>query len=297
MTLVWFAVLGALGVRGIVGTTSVLAEIDAMYAMHVVGEHGLHGLLVLGAVFLAITGAEALYADMGHFGRRPIRLAWLAVVLPALVLNYFGQGALLLKDASAAARPFYRLAPEWSLIPLVILATAATCIASQALISGAFSLTRQAAQLGFFPRVNVVHTSSGAISPDLHSLGELDPDAVHHWLVLGFAKSTNLAAAYGIAVALTMLITTLLAFASSGASTLESVGAGALTAVFLFVDVSFLTPTCSRSSKAAGSRSWWRPSSSRSWRPGGAGASSSAGACRRACCPSPLSSPTPRADN
>src|SRR5436190_1813391 len=148
ITLIWFFAIAALGVRGIMGNYAVLGAIDPRHAWRFFGEHRWHGLLVLGAVLLCITGAEALYADMGHFGRRPIRLAWLVVVLPALLLNYLGQGALLLRDPSAAISPFYRLAPAWALYPLVVLATAAACIASQALISGAFSLTRQASQLG-----------------------------------------------------------------------------------------------------------------------------------------------------
>jgi KUP system potassium uptake protein len=165
---------------------------------------------VLGAVFLAVTGAEALYADMGHFGKRPIRLAWFWVVLPALVLNYFGQGALLLQNPAAAENPFYFLAPKWALYPLVILATSATVIASQALISGAFSLTMQAVQLGFFPRLKIEHTSS-------MEKGQIYIAQVNWFLmfaciglVVGFRSSTNLAAAYGIAVTMTMIITTTL---------------------------------------------------------------------------------------
>ncbi len=242
VTLVWFLALAALGVRGILQNPSVLGAIDPRHAFRFFREHGFHGLLVLGAVLLVITGAEALYADMGHFGRRPIRLAWLTVVLPSLVLNYFGQGALLLADPSAATNPFFRLSPDWALFPLVVLATAATCIASQALISGAFSLTRQASQLGFFPRVNIVHTSSGAI-------GQIYIPSVN-WilmlctigLVLGFRRSTNLAAAYGIAVTLTMLITTLLALVVEiRVWRWNLFAAGALTAIFLFVDLSFLS--------------------------------------------------------
>jgi KUP system potassium uptake protein len=242
VTLVWFFAIAALGVRGILHNPSVLGAIDPRHAWAFFREHGFHGLLVLGAVLLVITGAEALYADMGHFGRRPIRLAWLAVVLPALLLNYFGQGALLLEDPSAAVSPFFRLSPEWALYPLVALATIATCIASQALISGAFSLTRQAAQLGYFPRVNIVHTSSG-------SIGQIYIPSVN-WilmlctigLVIGFRRSTNLAAAYGIAVTLTMLITSLLAFIVERRVWRWSlIAAGTLTGLFLLVDLSFLS--------------------------------------------------------
>jgi KUP system potassium uptake protein len=174
--------------------------------------NGWHGFVVLGSVFLAITGAEALYADMGHFGRRPIRYAWAVLVLPALLLNYFGQGALVLTDKSAIENPFYKLAPAWGIYPLVFLATLAAIIASQALISGAFSLTRQAVQLGFSPRVDIEHTSA-------REIGQIYIPGVN-WalmiaciaLVLGFRSSSALAAAYGIAVTLTMVITTMLFF-------------------------------------------------------------------------------------
>ncbi len=242
ITLVWFVTIAALGVRGIAGNPAVLGAIDPRHAWYFFREHSWHGLLVLGAVLLVITGAEALYADMGHFGRRPIRLAWLAVVLPALLLNYLGQGALLLRDPSAAVSPFFKLAPDWSVYPLVALATAATCIASQALISGAFSLTRQASQLGFFPRVNIVHTSSG-------EMGQIYIPSVN-WilmlctigLVLGFRRSTNLAAAYGIAVTLTMLITSLLAcIVEHRVWRWSWLAAGSLTSLFLFVDLAFLS--------------------------------------------------------
>ena len=170
------------------------------------------GFLVLGSVFLVVTGGEALYADMGHFGRRPIRLAWFALVLPALLLNYFGQGALLLNRPEAVENPFYRMAPGWALIPLVILSTAATVIASQAVISGAFSLSMQAVQLGYSPRLEIEHTSA-------RERGQIYLPAVN-WvlmvcciaLVVGFRSSSNLAAAYGIAVTTTMVVTTLLFF-------------------------------------------------------------------------------------
>jgi KUP system potassium uptake protein len=212
VTLLWFLCIGGLGIHGVLMEPHVLKAISPLYAVHFFREHGLHGATVLGAVFLVVTGGEALYADMGHFGRKPIRYVWFALVLPALVLNYFGQGALLLSQPQAAENPFYRLAPEWMLLPLVVLATAAAVIASQALISGAFSVTRQAVQLGYSPRFEIIHTSAKEI-------GQIYIPVVN-WillagvcaLVLGFGASSKLAAAYGIAVTMTMLITTLLVF-------------------------------------------------------------------------------------
>ena len=159
----WFLVIAALGISWLVEEPVVLTAVDPRHALAFFREHGWHGFAVLGAVFLVVTGGEALYADMGHFGRRPIRIAWFALVLPALLLNYFGQGALLLSNPKAAEQPFFLLAPEWALFPLVGLATAAAIIASQALISGAFSLTRQAIQLGYCPRLDIEHTSSHEI--------------------------------------------------------------------------------------------------------------------------------------
>jgi len=166
---------------------------------------------VLGAVFLVMTGGEALYADMGHFGKRPIQMAWFTLVMPAILLNYLGQGALLLSDPSATANPFYLLAPSWGLYPMVILSTLATVIASQAVISGVFSLTRQAVQLGYSPRVNIVHTSEREIGQIYIPIANWGLLVAVIGLVLGFRSSSNLAAAYGIAVAITMVITTLLA--------------------------------------------------------------------------------------
>ena len=190
----------------------ILASVDPRHAVRFFAHNGSHGFLILGSVFLVVTGGEALYADMGHFGRRPIRIAWFAIVLPALLLNYFGQGALLLREPAAAANPFYHLAPSWALYPLVALATAAAVIASQAIISGAFSLTWQAVQLGLLPRVRVVHTSEEEIGriyiPLINNVLLVSTVA----LVLGFQTSTRLAAAYGVAVSGTMVITTLLAF-------------------------------------------------------------------------------------
>ena len=208
--LVWFASIAVLGVRGILLEPGILWAMLPGHAVRFFAENGWHGFLVLGAVVLVITGGEALYADMGHFGKRPIRLAWLAVAMPALLLNYMGQGALLLRDPSAARNPFYLLAPEWALYPMIAISTAAAIVASQALISGSFSLTRQAVQLGYSPRVTIRHTSSVEI-------GQIYVPEVN-WaigagcvaLVLGFGSSSNIAAAYGIAVTGTMTITTLL---------------------------------------------------------------------------------------
>jgi KUP system potassium uptake protein len=207
---IWFVVLALLGLGWITTNVVVLTAFDPRHAVRFFGEHGWHGFAVLGAVFLVVTGGEALYADMGHFGQRPIRLAWFAIVLPSLLLNYFGQGALLIAEPAAARQPFFLLAPRWALLPLVGLATAAAIIASQALISGAFSLTRQAIQLGYCPRLFIDHTSA-------HEIGQVYVPQVN-WalmvstiaIVIGFGSSTGLAAAYGIAVTLTMVITAIL---------------------------------------------------------------------------------------
>ena len=241
ITLVWLLVLAILGVGGILREPSVLRALSPSYAVLFFAHNGIHGALVLAAVFLVVTGTEALYADMGHFGRRPIRLAWFAVTLPALLLNYFGQGALLLSHPSAAHNPFYRLAPSWFLYPLVALATLATIIASQAVVSGAFSLTRQAVQLGYSPRIPVTHTSSDEegqiyIAPINWSLM-----LACCGLVLGFRASTHLAAAYGMAVTTTMVITTILFYVLARERWQWSrLAAGSLASVFLVIDVSFL---------------------------------------------------------
>jgi KUP system potassium uptake protein len=240
VVLLWFVTLAALGISGVARDPAVLAAINPVHAVAFFARNRLAGFLVLGAVFLVVTGGEALYADMGHFGKRPIRLAWFSVVLPALLLNYFGQGALLIQDPQMADNPFYRLAPAWSLYPLVVLATFATCIASQAVISGAFSLTRQAVQLGYCPRVEIVHTSAGEIGqiyiPGINWALMLSTIG----LVLGFGESTNLAAAYGIAVTATMVITTLLAYVvERKVWGWRALTAGLLTAAFLIVDLAF----------------------------------------------------------
>jgi KUP system potassium uptake protein len=207
---VWFLTIAVLGVRQIVRYPSVLEALSPVHAVRFFATHHLHGMLVLGAVVLVITGGEALYADMGHFGRRPIRLAWYLFVMPALLLNYFGQGSLLLQDSEAATNPFYAMVPSIFIYPMVALSTMATIIASQALISGAFSLTRQAIQLGFFPRVTIVHTSGEAEGqiyiPEINAA--LMVACV--WLVLSFKESSALAAAYGIAVTGTMSITSVI---------------------------------------------------------------------------------------
>lgn len=208
--MVWFVVLAALGVAQIFHYPQVFLAVNPMQGVNFFINNGWHGFIILGSVFLVVTGGEALYADMGHFGKKPIRLAWFGVVLPALLLNYFGQGALLLETPEAAINPFYNLAPSWALYPMIILATCAAIIASQALISGAFSLTMQAVQLGLIPRLKITHTSSKEI-------GQIYLPAVNWALmigcivvVLGFHTSSALAAAYGIAVTSTMVITTTL---------------------------------------------------------------------------------------
>ena len=238
--LVWFSTLAVLGISGIVHQPSVLAAVNPLYAVRFFAANGMHGFLVLGSVFLVATGGEALYADMGHFGEQPIQIDWFSMVAPALLLNYFGQGALLIQNPEAAKNPFYLLAPSWALYPLVVLATMATVIASQAIISGAFSLTRQAVQLGYLPRLDIIHTSSSAV-------GQIYIPAVN-WvlmvstiiLVISFRSSTNLAAAYGIAVTMTMLITTLLAFVVAWRRWKWPLWvAVSVTVLFLIVDLAF----------------------------------------------------------
>ena len=210
VTLVWFITIGTLGFVEILREPRILAAVNPQYAVVFFRAHGFVAFAVLGAVFLAVTGAEALYADIGHFGKRPIRLAFFALVLPALLLNYFGQGALLLREPDAVTNPFYLLAPRWFLYPLLIIATLAAIVASQALISGAFSLAQQSVQLGYSPRLTIVHTS-------VHEHGQIYVPEVNKALmigtlliVLGFRSSDALGAAYGIAVTGTMAITTIL---------------------------------------------------------------------------------------
>ena len=209
---VWFLTLATLGVNQIIEQPHVLMAINPYYGIHLLSELGVKGFLIMGSVVLVMTGAEALYADMGHFGLKPIRYAWFGFVFPALLCNYFGQGALLLQHPEAIENPFYLLAPSWMLYPMLVLSTFATVIASQAVISGAFSITKQAIQLGYCPRMNIQHTSDSEI-------GQIYVPAVN-WmlmfsvfvLVIGFESSSNLASAYGIAVTGTMMIDTILSF-------------------------------------------------------------------------------------
>jgi len=240
--LVWFVVIGVLGGIHIASAPRVLAALNPWHGAAFFAQNRGHAFVVLGSVFLVVTGGEALYADMGHFGPTPIRWAWFTLVLPALVANYFGQGALLLVAPDAVSNPFYRLAPTWALYPLIALATVATIIASQAVISGAFSLTRQAVQLGFSPRMRIEHTSS-------HTIGQIYIPAVN-WalmlctvaLVLGFRSSSAMAGAYGVAVTSTMAITTILLYVLS--RTVWEWGparAGAIAGFLLAVDLAFLS--------------------------------------------------------
>lgn len=238
--LVWFIVIAALGIMQVVRHPSVVGAFNPIHGFNFFMRNGWHGFLVLGTVFLVVTGGEALYADMGHFGKRPIRIVWYTTVLPALLLNYLGQGALLIENPQATENPFYRLAPEWALYPLIALATCAAIIASQALISGAYSLTMQAIQLGFMPRLRIEHTSST-------EMGQIYIPALN-WalmigciaIVVGFGSSSNLAAAYGVAVTATMVITTVLL----GVVEREKWGwslplALALSGFFLIIDLAF----------------------------------------------------------
>jgi KUP system potassium uptake protein len=208
--LIWFTVIAVLGITGIIRRPEILAAANPAHAFVFFRASGWESFIILGLVFLAVTGGEALYADMGHFGKKPIRLGWFALVFPALLLNYFGQGALLLENPHAAPNPFYLLAPSWAIYPLVVLATMATVIASQAIISGAFSLTRQAIQLGYCPLMKIEHTSEAVIGQVYLSTVNWLLMAATIFLVLWFQKSTSLANAYGVAVSTTMVITTLL---------------------------------------------------------------------------------------
>jgi KUP system potassium uptake protein len=237
--IVWFLTIATLGVTWIARAPAVLAAFDPRHAVSFFALNGATGFAVLGAVVLVATGAEALYADMGHFGKHPIRLAWFTLVLPALILNYLGQGALLLRQPGAE-HPFFQLAPSWGLYPLVVLATAAAIIASQALISGAFSITRQAIQLGLAPRLDVEHTSA-------REMGQIYIPQVN-WalmfatlaIVIGFGSSSSLAAAYGLGVTLTMVITGLLLFVVMTERWRWPIaGAAAVMAVFLAIDLAF----------------------------------------------------------
>ena len=242
---IWFVTLAWLGINNIITNPSVLMAINPYYGLHLLFELGWEGFVIMGAVVLAITGAEALYADMGHFGLKPIRYAWFGFVFPALLCNYFGQGALLLQHPEAIQNPFYLLAPSWALYPLLVLSTLATVIASQAVISGAFSITRQAIQLGYCPRMKILHTSG-------EEMGQVYLPAVN-WLlmaavfilVISFHSSSALASAYGIAVTGTMIVTTMLAFIVIQAlwqwKTYTSV---IFLTVFMTIDFLFLSSNC-----------------------------------------------------
>jgi KUP system potassium uptake protein len=235
--LIWFTAIAAMGIWGIVQHPSVFAALNPVYGLHYLFTHGATGFLVLGAVFLCVTGAEALYADMGHFGRAPIKLAWFAIVFPSLILNYAGQAALVLEGAPTDGNIFFRLCPQILLIPLIVLATVATIIASQSIITGAFSMTRQAIQLGWLPRLYIKQTSS-------EGYGQIYVGVVN-WLLMivtvgltiAFGKSDNLAAAYGIAVSATMLMTSALLFiAMREIWGWGMLAAGAVAGCFLLVD-------------------------------------------------------------
>ncbi len=240
--LLWFSTLAAIGLYQLLQYPHILMAANPYYGINFIAHNGWHGFVSLGAIVLAVTGAEALYADMGHFGRKPIQTAWLGLVLPALALNYIGQGALLLRLPESISNPFFLAAPKWGLIPLIMLATLATVIASQAVISGAYSLTRQAIQLGLLPRMRITHTSSTEI-------GQIYLPAIN-WIllvivmlvVLGFRNSTNLAAAYGIAATGTMVFTTLMFAVVLRKNWRWPLWATAgLTAVFLAFDLTFLS--------------------------------------------------------
>ncbi len=238
--LLWFSTIAVLGIRGILRAPSVLKAVNPAHAVSFFHRNGGQGFLVLGAVFLVATGGEALYADLGHFGERPIQIDWFGLVGLSLVCNYFGQGALLIVDSKAVSNPFYRLGPGWALYPLIVLATAATIIASQAIISGAFSLTQQAVRQGYLPRMEVKHTSATEMGQIYIPLVNALLAVLTIAIVLAFRSSSNLAAAYGMAVTTTMVITTILA----GVVSHERLGwplpaAAAVTAGFLFFDLSF----------------------------------------------------------
>jgi KUP system potassium uptake protein len=238
--LVWFVAIALMGISGIVRHPSVFAALNPVYGLSYLFSHGATGFLVLGAVFLCVTGAEALYADMGHFGRGPIKLAWFAIVFPSLIMNYAGQAALVLEGAPTDGNIFFRLCPEVLLLPLIVLATVATIIASQSIITGAFSMTRQAIQLGWLPRLWIKQTSS-------EGYGQIYVGVVN-WLLMivtvgltiGFGKSDNLASAYGIAVSLTMLMTSALLFiAMRDIWGWSMLAAGSVAAFFLIIDSAF----------------------------------------------------------
>ncbi|MGH8915832.1 MAG: potassium transporter Kup [Acidimicrobiia bacterium] len=238
--IVWFTVLAVLGGYHVLRDPGVLAAVSPAHGVRFIAANPRVAFLALGAIFLVVTGSEALYADMGHFGKRPIRLGWYIVVFPALLLNYFGQGALLISDPTAIDNPFFRMSPDWAVLPLVVLATMATVIASQALISGAYSLTMQAVQLGYLPRFDIDHTSPREVGQVYISMVNWALMVACIGLVLAFRSSSDLAAAYGVAVTTTMVITTLLLFFVMRERWHWSPArAGSLTALFLVVDLTF----------------------------------------------------------
>jgi KUP system potassium uptake protein len=242
VTALWFICIAVLGLLGISREPEVLRALDPRYAVEFFVREGLTGITILAAVILVVTGGEALYADMGHFGRRPIRLAWFVIVLPALALNYFGQGALLLSNPAAARNPFYALVPSWALYPVIGVATAAAVVASQALISGAFSLTRQAVQLGYSPRMKIIHTSSSTIGqiyiPTVNTVMMI----ACLGLVVTFQSAGALALTYGVALSGTMTITTILfAIVMRRLWRWSTWKVAAITGLFLTVDLAFVT--------------------------------------------------------
>jgi len=247
IVIIWFAALAFIGAANIAALPDILYALNPIYAVRFFMLDGELAFLAMGSVFLAVTGAEALYADMGHFGARSIRLGWFWLVFPALMLNYLGQGALLLTDPSAIENPFYRAVPSWGLVPMVVLATIATVIASQAVISGAFSITRQAIQLGFLPRISTIHTSE-------REQGQIYMPFIN-WalmvfviaLVFGFQSSSNLAAAYGVAVTGTMLITTILfAIVVVKIWKWNPIKASLVVGLFLVIDVTFFAASATK---------------------------------------------------
>ena len=245
LMLVWFSLMALLGVVSIIQTPAVLQAVNPMYAIEYFQHHGFVGAAVLGSVFLVMTGGETVYADMGHFGKKPIRLGWFYLVFPALLLNYFGQGALLMREghiASTVANPFFHMVPSWGVIPLVVLSTLATIIASQAVISGAFSLTWQALQLGYMPRMKVMHTSSDERGQIYIPFINWSLFVLTVALVWEFKSSSSLAAMYGIAVSTTMVITSLILWnAVRHLAKMNVVVALAITGVFLAVDLAFFS--------------------------------------------------------
>ena len=240
--MVWFLTIGFMGAYWLLQDLSVLKSINPYYGIQFLIHNRFQGFIVLGSVFLVVTGGEALYADMGHFGRKAIRYGWFCVALPALLLNYFGQGAMILAHPEAVDNPFYNLAPRWGLLPLIILATVTASIASQAVISGAFSLTRQAVLLGYLPRLQIVHTSS-------REIGQIYIPSINFFLlfctlglVLGFRSASNMSAAYGVAVTTTMFFTTVLLYVVAvNLWKWNRLFAAAFTGMFLLFDISFCT--------------------------------------------------------